>query len=243
MPYKRNQQIGRLMAYPPCSEATGRFQRARSLRRKSSCQGAWPMYSADNTPLGGRKNKGITLAVYRRGAAEVEFDLGLAGLLAGLALFVHIFDRGFVDHQIGGAGAVHLDASAVVPLDHAMDLLTVGEHNDHGGLRLHLLLIIKILRVGLLRRRCLPCPIGAVRTAIAAFTALASLTALCGSTVRMVRSRVVGVVEGGTDQLAVGEILFRTTFGWHGLHNILHGNTCWTRFLCGHTKRRAPLGY
>src|SRR5579864_6809827 len=155
------------------------------------------MYSADDTPPGGRKNKGIVRAVYRRGA-EVEFDLGLAGLLPGLALFIHVLNGRFVDHQVGGAGAVHLDAGAVVPLDYAMDLLAVGEHNDHRRLRLHLLLVVKILRVSLLWRGCLPCPIGAVRTALAA---LAPLTALCGAAVRMVRSRVVGVVQGGTDQL------------------------------------------
>ena len=44
-------------------------------------------------------------------------------------------------------------------------------------------------------------------------------------------------------QLAVGVFLLHVTFGWHGLHNILHGNTCWTRFFCGpHQTARTTMG-
>jgi len=54
--------------------------------------------------------------------------------------------------------ADHLDAGLVVPLDDAVHLFAVLQHDHHGRPRLHLLLIIEILRVGLLRRSRLPSP-------------------------------------------------------------------------------------
>src|ERR1700730_5217625 len=70
-----------------------------------------------------------------------------------LAFLEHVLDGGLVDHQVGRAGAIQLDAVLVVPLDIAVDFLTVAQNDDHGSLRLHLLLIIKILGVSLLGRR------------------------------------------------------------------------------------------
>ncbi len=46
------------------------------------------------------------------------------------------------------------------------------------------------------------------------------------------------MVERRTNQLAIREILIGVTFGWHGRQNILHGNTCWTRFYAGHKTAR-----
>src|ERR1700704_3027408 len=66
-----------------------------------------------------------------------------------LAFLEHVLDGGLVDHQVGGAGAVQLDAVLVVPLDIAVDFLAVAQHDDHGSLRLHLLLIVKIFGVSL----------------------------------------------------------------------------------------------
>src|ERR1700676_465092 len=76
-----------------------------------------------------------------------------ATLPAILALFIHVLYRGLVDHQIGGAAAVHLQAGFVVPLDGSADLLAITQHDHHRSLRLHLFLIIKVLRIGLFRRR------------------------------------------------------------------------------------------
>src|ERR1700687_3968688 len=70
-----------------------------------------------------------------------------------LAFLEHVLDGGFVDHQIGGSGAVELDSILVLPLEIAVDFLAVAQHDDHGSLRLHLLLIIKILGVSLLGGR------------------------------------------------------------------------------------------
>jgi len=60
---------------------------------------------------------------------------------------------GLVDHQVGGAAAVQLDAMFVVPLDIAVDFLAIAQHDDHRRLGLHLLLIIEIFGVGLLAGR------------------------------------------------------------------------------------------
>ena len=72
-------------------------------------------------------------------------------LPAVLAFLEHVLDGGFVDHQVGSTGAVQLDTGLVVPLDIAVDFLAVAQHHDHGGLGLHLLLVVKVFGVGLLR--------------------------------------------------------------------------------------------
>src|ERR1700686_3948352 len=71
-----------------------------------------------------------------------------------LPFFKHVLNRGLVDHQIRLALLpVHLDAVPVVPLDDPAPFLAVAQHDHHRRPRLHLLPIIKILGVGLLRRR------------------------------------------------------------------------------------------
>jgi len=42
-----------------------------------------------------------------------------------LALFVHVLDGRFVDHQVGLSIAVQLDAGFVIPLDNAVNLLAI----------------------------------------------------------------------------------------------------------------------
>src|SRR5882672_8614831 len=74
-------------------------------------------------------------------------------LLSGVLAFLeHVLNRRLVDHQVGRAGAVELDAALVVPLDVAVDFFSVAQHHDHGGLGLHLLLVVEVLGVGLLGR-------------------------------------------------------------------------------------------
>src|SRR5579862_438818 len=68
-----------------------------------------------------------------------------------LAFLIHVLDRGFVDHEVGSAAAIHFEAALVVPLDHPADFLAIAEHDDHWSSGLHLLLIVEIFRVSLLR--------------------------------------------------------------------------------------------
>ena len=51
------------------------------------------------------------------------------------------------------AVAGDLQTALVVPLDHAVNFLAVAQHDHHRGFRLHLLLIVKVLGVGLFRGR------------------------------------------------------------------------------------------
>src|SRR5712692_11807966 len=54
----------------------------------------------------------------------------------------------------------------VVPLDPASNLLAVGQHDDHGSLRGHLLQVVVALGVGLLGRSLLALLEGASRVAL-----------------------------------------------------------------------------
>ena len=51
--------------------------------------------------------------------------------------------------MLGAPRAVDLQGVAVVPLDGALDLLAVQEDDDHLRVRVHLLLVVEDLRVGL----------------------------------------------------------------------------------------------
>src|ERR1051326_1532799 len=75
----------------------------------------------------------------------------VARLAAAVAVFglEHVFDVVFEEHDVGRALAVDLQGVAVVPLDGALDLLAVREHDDHQRVPVHLLLVIKNLGVGL----------------------------------------------------------------------------------------------
>ena len=46
-------------------------------------------------------------------------------LLVSFALFIHVLDRGFVNHQICCANAVDLEAGAIVPLDDSVNFLAI----------------------------------------------------------------------------------------------------------------------
>src|SRR5580658_1797807 len=70
-----------------------------------------------------------------------------------LTLFIHVLDRRFVNHHVGRTAAGYFQAALVVPLDDTMNFFAVAEHNDHRRPRLHLFLVVKILRVGLLGGR------------------------------------------------------------------------------------------
>src|SRR5205823_10934565 len=70
-----------------------------------------------------------------------------------LPFFEHVLNGRLVDHQVRLAVlAIHLDAITVIPLNDPAHFFAVAENDHHGGPRLHLLLIIKILGVGLFRR-------------------------------------------------------------------------------------------
>ena len=89
-------------------------------------------------------------------------------LLLILALFEHVLNRWFIDHQVWlTVVAVDLDAIPVVPLDDPVDLFTITKHDHHGRARLHLLLIVEVFRVGLLRRSDRSCRSGRSRRSCA----------------------------------------------------------------------------
>ena len=79
-------------------------------------------------------------------------DLLVATLSGFFAIFVDVLDDALEDEQIGAALAGELDAIAVVPLDGAAKNFAIVEHDGHGGMGLHLLDPVEILRVRGLRR-------------------------------------------------------------------------------------------
>src|SRR6266496_2213961 len=107
----------------------------------------------------------------------IQFDL-----FPFLAFLVHVLDRGLVDHQVGCAHAIYLDACPVIPLNHAMDFLIIGQHDHHRRFRLHLLLVIEILCVGLIWRR------GLARTVRPYWWSVGTLPPLTHTWARMVRA-------------------------------------------------------
>src|ERR1017187_5792957 len=66
---------------------------------------------------------------------------------------MHILDVGFKQKQIWCVFAVHLQAVLVVPFDDALQYFAIAKDDRHRSLRLHLLQVVKILGVGLFRRR------------------------------------------------------------------------------------------
>src|ERR1700674_5300993 len=137
--------------------------------------------------------------------------------LLAFAFLEHVLDGGLVDHQISGAGAVQLNAVLVVPLDIAVDFLAVAQHDDHGRLRLHLLLIIKIFGVSLFGGRGL---LGRSGGTVSVFVPIPiSVSAFGGRVVVAVAVVIVlGAIEGRTDQLAVREaVLIGGLFSGYGV--------------------------
>src|SRR5262245_49938116 len=79
----------------------------------------------------------------------------MAGLISAvfwLRLLVHISDGRLIYEKICIVDAMHLDTVFVVPFDHPANCLPSVEDYHHGRASLHLLDVIKTLRVGLLRR-------------------------------------------------------------------------------------------
>lgn len=116
-------------------------------------------------------------------------------LPAVFALFVHVLDRRFVDQQIGLAISGDFEAALVVPLDHAVNFLAIAQHDHHGSLRLHLLLVVEVFRVSLLRWRGFPSAAAGPVISFIPFGALGtlSISMLSRGGLRMI---VVGAVQG-----------------------------------------------
>src|SRR5260370_36867972 len=132
-----------------------------------------------------------------------------------LPFLKHVLDRRLVNHQIRVAIlTVHLDAIPVIPFDDPAHFFPIAQNDHHRRSRLHLLLIIKVLRVGLLRG-CGLLASPASHRSLAAIPAIHSLHAF--STVVPLRplasflrhrSRIVAIVilhawQRGPNQLAV----------------------------------------
>src|SRR5579872_1407426 len=159
--------------------------------------------------------------LFRSPASPVQLN---APFSLFFALFVHVFDRWLENHQVGRADAVDLEAILVIPLDDAVDFLAVMQNQYHRRLGLHLFLVIKVLRVGVLRRRRLLR--GSVCMAVIALGALA-----CRRRGRMLRRMMIVVVavERWADELAVGKLVGGyAALGWHGVDRIFHFFTCIT---------------
>src|ERR1039458_2228204 len=172
-----------------------------------------------------------------------EADNSRRPLLPSVLVFLkHVLNRRLVNHQIRPAlFADHLDAGFVVPLDEAVHFLAVLQHDHHGRPRLHLLLIIEILGVGLLRRSRLPSATSSRRGTVAAVvssilsTILSTLRTLVpgpalphGHMIRIMVGVVVAVVmiragQCRTNQLAVCKsFLVACRLGRSGIHRFLH---------------------
>jgi hypothetical protein len=136
-----------------------------------------------------------------------------------LAFLINVLNGGLVDHQIRLAVSVHLDAIPVIPLDGPMNFLTITQHHHHRRLRLHLLLVIEIFRVGSLWGRSLPSPHRG---------ALYSVAPLHGSLhmVCVVHMIMFVAVQRWPDEFAIGEcFLLHRLFSWHGINCIFHDCT------------------
>src|SRR5438270_6610718 len=99
-----------------------------------------------------RPDEGTPAAPLGRGRRAALWGASVARLLAAaVAVFglEHVLDVVLEKHDVGRALAVDLQGAAVVPLDGALDLLAVHEHDDHLGVRVHLLLVVENLRVRL----------------------------------------------------------------------------------------------
>src|ERR1700722_535106 len=159
-----------------------------------------------------------------------------------LVFLEHVFNSGLVNHQVWApVVADYFDAGLVVPFDDAVHFFAVAQHNHHRRSRLHLLLIIKILGVGLLWRSCFSTTTACSRAAVAPVrapllpvVAIASVAPLCqlpmvGIVIRdvVIRNVVAMIVihpgQRRTDQLAVGIVLFVPgLLDWSGRHGFFH---------------------
>src|SRR5215472_5349284 len=150
----------------------------------------------------------------------------LEAYVLSLPLFKHVLDRRFINHQIRLAVlTVHLDAIAVVPLNNAVHLFTVAQHDHHRRPRLHLLLVVKILGVGLLGRgRLFPGAQSAIVAMLHAFSAIVPVRPLAlllsqGGAIIMI-AVIVWTLQYWADELPIPVILFVSPLGgWNGIHD------------------------
>src|SRR5271157_3034851 len=151
-------------------------------------------------------------------ARVTDADDWLLLLSAGFAFLVHVLDAGLVNEQVRCSGAVHLQAVLVVPLDDAVDLLAIVQHQDHGRAGLHLLLVVEILGVRLLRWR------GFLAAVRGTFGAVVTIVAAIALAVVAVVARMIVAVERGADQLAIGKYVgVKGATHGGGVHGIFHG--------------------
>ena len=144
-------------------------------------------------------------------------------LPAVFSLFVHVLYGRFVNQEIGLAISGDFEAALVVPLDHAVNFLTVAEHDHHGRFRLHLLLVVEILRVGLLRWGGFPSAAAGPVISFIPFGALGTLAMFSHGGLRMI---VVGAIQRRANQLTICEALrFHGPIGWKRIDCIFHGAT------------------
>ena len=125
------------------AKSATRTRRANTRTRRESCC----RNCRRSNFVAPRKNRAL-------GAVSFRQNCGCALLPVALFVFlVHVLNAGLIDQQIRLTIAVHLQAILVVPLDDAVNLFIVLQHQDHRRLGLHLLLVVEILGVGLLWRR------------------------------------------------------------------------------------------
>src|SRR5208282_2790509 len=201
------------------ASSRSRFRTRRRCRRRSMpTRGCARFSSSSRTKFARSVTRIARESTSRRRGSCCRSCEGPSLLPPVLAFLEHVLDGRLVDHQVGGAVAVQLDAMFVIPLDIAVDFLSVAQHDDHGSLGLHLFLIIKILGVGLLGRRDF---LGRSGGTVPVFIPV-PISAFDGHVVgAVVIVRVIGTIEGRPDQLAIGEaFLIGGWFGWYGVESI-----------------------
>src|SRR5579871_244200 len=177
---------------------------------------------------GGKDRK----AIAKRKPTTSDFETRNSKLLLLiLPLFKHVLDGRFIDHHIRFAAiAVHLDAVPVIPLNDAVNLFPVSQHDHHLRARLHLLLIVEILRVRLLRRRRLLSAARSHRTlsAVSSLRSVMPFRTISPFLYRHRRTVMIAVILGArqrrANQLTVREVFPVSRFsGRHRSHKyVLH---------------------
>src|SRR5215207_6175214 len=78
-----------------------------------------------------------------RGRRRLRSVAGLVAAAVAVFGLEHVLDVVLEQHDVGRALAVDLESAAVVPLDGALDLLAVGQHDYHQRVLIHLLLVVE----------------------------------------------------------------------------------------------------
>src|ERR1700676_1966284 len=111
-----------------------------------SCSaGQWD-WAGDSRPAAESGSAGVA-ARKKTSAMRREFEIRALNSLTALSELVHVLDCRLVDE--GPGTAAHFESMAVIPLDLAFEEFAVFEHDDHGRLRLNLLLQVKQLGLAL----------------------------------------------------------------------------------------------